>query len=134
MAEVERQMVESLCRIGEEAITLAKQIPPERGFHDRTGNLRSSMGYVVCKDGKPINIAFNAILGGNEGAKTGQKLAETLAQNKEGYVLIVVAGMKYAVYVEALGRDVLTTAEKFSEKRITKEMQDLVKNINDAFK
>ena len=32
LAEVERQIIESLCRIGEEVVTLAKLIPPERGF------------------------------------------------------------------------------------------------------
>ena len=32
LAEVERQIIESLCRIGEEVVTLAKLVPPERGF------------------------------------------------------------------------------------------------------
>lgn len=43
LAEVDRQLIESLTRVGEEAVKLAKMIPPERGFKDRTGNLRSSM-------------------------------------------------------------------------------------------
>ena len=63
LLEVERQIIESLCRIGEEAVSMAKTIPPERGFTDRTGNLRSSIGYVVFKDGKPVNIAFEAVKG-----------------------------------------------------------------------
>ena len=49
LAEVEGQIIESLCRVGEEAVKLAKLIPPERGFNDQTGNLRSSIGYVVVK-------------------------------------------------------------------------------------
>ena len=54
LAAIDEEIIDRLCRIGEEVVTLAKLIPPERGFTDRTGNLRSSIGYVVCKDGQPI--------------------------------------------------------------------------------
>lgn len=135
LLDIERQIIESLCRIGEEAISMAKTIPEERGFTDRTGNLRSSMGYVVLKDGKPLNIDFKAEKGGNIGAQEGERLALQVGGSyTEGYTLVVVAGMKYAVYVESKGRDVLTSAEKFAEKRIAKELVDLVTNIKDAFK
>lgn len=135
LAEVERQIIESLCRIGEKAVTLAKLIPPERGFTDRTGNLRSSIGYVVCKDGQPINIAFEAVKGGREGVSEGRRLALEVAKNHpDGYTLIVVAGMNYAVYVESKGRDVLTSAEKEAEKLKAQELADLVTNVQEAFK
>ena len=131
--EVERKIVESLCRIGEEVVTLAKLIPPERGFTDRTGNLRSSIGYVVCKDGQPINIAFEAVKGGHVGVNTGQRLALNIAkQYAEGYTLIVVAGMDYAVYVESKGRDVLTSAETEAGKLLERELRNLITNIQDA--
>jgi hypothetical protein len=133
LEEVERQIVESLCRIGEEVVTLAKLIPPERGFTDRTGNLRSSIGYVVCKDGQPINIAFEAVKGGHVGVNTGQRLALNIAkQYAEGYTLIVVAGMDYAVYVESKGRDVLTSAETEAGKLLERELRNLITNIQDA--
>lgn len=80
LLEVERQIIESLCRIGEEAVSMAKTIPPERGFTDRTGNLRSSIGYVVFKDGKPVNIAFEAVKGGHVGVHEGQRLAQQIGE------------------------------------------------------
>ena len=132
LEEVERQIIESLCRIGEEVVTLAKLIPSERGFTDRTGNLRSSIGYVVCKDGQPIKIAFEAVKGGHEGVHTGQKLALEVGANSEGYTLVVVAGMNYAVYVESKGRDVLTSAEKEAEKLIARELADIITNVKEA--
>ena len=133
LQEVERQIIESLCRIGEEVVTLAKMIPPERGFTDRTGNLRSSIGYVVCKDGQPINVAFEAVKGGHVGVHTGQKLAMNVAKKyPEGYTLIVVAGMDYAVYVESKGRDVLTSSETEAGKLIGQHLADIVKNIQEA--
>lgn len=135
LAEVERQIIESLCRVGEEAVKLAKLIPPERGFNDQTGNLRSSIGYVVVKDGKPVNVSFGAVKGGHTGVNEGQRLALQIGSKQtEGYALVVVAGMNYAVHVESKGRDVLTSAEKFAEKEIAKELADLVTNVKNAFK
>lgn len=134
LAEVDRQLIESLTRVGEEAVKLAKMIPPERGFKDRTGNLRSSIGYVVLVDGKPVNVAFAAVKGGHAGVNEGQRLALQVGSKTEGYALIVVAGMAYAVHVESKGRDVLTSAEKFAEKEVAKHLADLVTNIKNAFK
>lgn len=135
LAEVERQIIESLCRVGEEAVKLAKLIPPERGFNDQTGNLRSSIGYVVVKDGKPVNVSFGAVKGGHAGVNEGQRLALQVGSNyTDGYALVVVAGMNYAVHVESKGRDVLTSAEKFAEKEVAKHLADLVTNIKNAFK
>lgn len=134
LAEVDRQLIESLTRVGEEAVKLAKMIPPERGFKDRTGNLRSSIGYVVLVDGKPVNVAFAAVKGGHAGVNEGQRLALQVGSKTEGYALVVVAGMNYAVHVESKGRDVLTSAEKFAEKEVAKELADLVTNVQNAFK
>lgn len=134
LAEVDRQLIESLTSVGEEAVKLAKMIPPERGFKDRTGNLRSSIGYVVLVDGKPVNVAFAAVKGGHAGVNEGQRLALQVGSKTEGYALVVVAGMNYAVHVESKGRDVLTSAEKFAEKEVAKELADLVTNIKNAFK
>lgn len=134
LQEVERQEIESLFRVGEEAVTLAKQIPAPKGYTDRTGNLRSSTGYIVCKDGEPIKKAFNAIKGANTGVNTGEKLALDIAKKyPTGLVLIVVAGMKYAVCVESKGRDVLTSAETNAEAGAKREFDNLIKNINAAF-
>ena len=78
-------------------------------------------------------MAFEAVKGGHEGVHTGQRLALGIAKNyPEGYTLIVVAGMDYAVYVESKGRDVLTSAESEAGKLIGRELADLVKNIQSA--
>ncbi len=91
---------------------------PERGFHDQTGNLRSSIGYVVVKDGKPVNVSFGAVKGGHAGVNEGQRLAlQVGSRQTDGYALVVVAGMNYAVHVESKGRDVLTSAEKYAENK-----------------
>lgn len=134
--EVHAQIIESLCRVGEQAVKLAKLIPPERGFRDHTHNLRASIGYVVFVDRKPVNIYFETQDGkGQTGVTEGQRLAlEVGSKTNAPYALIVVAGMNYAVHVESKGRDVLTSAEKFAEKEMAKELADLITNVKNAIK
>ncbi len=77
------------------------------------------MGYVVLKDGKPLGsptlIRGGTLDGKARGEETiRQAISET---NDEGYVLIVVAGMHYAKYVEAMGYNVLTSAQLLAERQ-----------------
>ena len=130
--EVDYQIVEMLCSIGEEAVTTAKTIPEERGFTDRTGNLRSSIGYVVFKDGKPVTEYFIQKNDGKEGVEKGRELAEQIGKETAGYTLVVVAGMNYAVCVESKGRDVLTSGELKAKEILPKHLDDMYKNVKEA--
>ena len=56
-------------------------------------------------------------------------ITEIAAKYPKGYVLVVVAGMNYAVYVESKGRDVLTSAEKLAETELPKMLRQLKDNI-----
>jgi hypothetical protein len=82
-------------------------------YKDQTGNLRSSIGYVIMQDGKEIVNNFEVMPGpvgsGTEGANIGLQIAGEAARSfPASLVAVVVAGMYYAVYVEAKGLDVLT--------------------------
>ena len=51
-----------------------------------------------------------------EGAATGKELIRQLASSyADGLVLILVAGMNYAVYVEARGYNVINSAEDLAK-------------------
>ncbi len=142
LKEIDRQIIESLCRVGEEAVKLAR-LPHEKDWTDRTGNLRSSIGYVVFVDGKQYAMStFESVPPGEakqpknstyNGSNVGYALAKQVGEQTQGYALVVVAGMNYAVHVESKGRDVLTSAEKQAEKNIAKELADLVTNVKKAF-
>lgn len=131
-ARIDRATFEALSHLGEECVNRARDIKPPIGFMDRTGNLRSSMGYAIAKDGNIVKYSnFNVIEGGGEGATKGRNLTKTIAgEYPAGWVLIVVAGMNYAVYVEAKGRDVLSSAEHFAESEVKVVMSMLKKSIN----
>lgn len=78
-------------------------------FTDRTGNLRSSIGFVLLKDGKVVKSDFEQTLEGSEGKAQAIRYASGEADRFVfGYALIVVAGMEYAAAVESKGYDVIS--------------------------
>lgn len=117
--------------LGEKCVNHAREIDKTVGFEDQTGNLRSSIGYVIYLNGKPIGENFEKIKGGDEGLEKGRILAKEVAgKYPRGFLLVVVAGMEYAIYVEANNRDVLTSAEHLAEK----ELPAMIKKIDDKIK
>ena len=70
------------------------------GYQDQTSNLKGSIGGVVLKDGKPVTYkGFDT--GGAKGNATGKDfINQLIGSAPRGYVIIVVAGMEYATYVE----------------------------------
>jgi len=140
LSEVDRQLIETCYRVGEEAIIYARSDHPNN-WKDHTHNLRSSVGYGVFVDGKlhtkggfkqeqPTEIQEGVQL---DGAATGENLCRQIGEQTTGITLVVVAGMSYAVYVESKGRDVLTTAELNAQKGMERELADMVRNIKAAF-
>lgn len=114
---LQQAMVNVLCRAGEEVIKYARNHNRKR-YTDQTGNLTSSIGYVVLWDGKVVQQSdFSPVRGARKGSglagtKRGRAfLQQLINENGMGLVLIVVAGMPYAAYVEAMGYDVLDSAE-----------------------
>lgn len=84
-------------------------------YTDRTGNLRSSIGYIIIKDGNIINESFQIATKGNDkytGLEKGKNFAINIASKyPKGFILIGVAGMEYAAAVEANGYDVITGSD-----------------------
>lgn len=140
--EAFREIFAHLIEIGEAAYETAVQ---KGRYNNITGNLRSSIGYVIAQDGKIIKEGgFKQIQGrgenyekvffttkaqktvkfwakgkagdGSEGSRIGLEYAKSLAANTKGVMIIVVAGMDYASYVNSMGLDVIDSAE---EKVIT---------------
>lgn len=114
---MEKAIIRQMFIAGEECNNVARS---RHTYKDQTGNLTSSIGYVVAVDGKIINPigGFDTVLGGQKGAKEGKAYAKQLvSEYNKGIVLIVVAGMDYAKYVSDRGYDVLDSAE-LEAKRI----------------
>lgn len=118
--EIENKIIRILRYVGELAVNEAKL---NGNYKDHTANLRNSIGYVVAVDGKIIDEDFSLTAKGvkpdsNNPTKYGKTLAYEVAKGKNGISLVVVAGMRYAVYVEAKGRNVLTSAEQYAKSKL----------------
>lgn len=116
---IEEEAVSNLEYAGEQAVATARQT---QSYTDRSGNLRSSVGYVVVKDGEIVRKSgFVKVKDGDDGVSEGERFAVSLAgRYPEGIVLIVVAGKNYAVYVARKGYDVLDSAQLEAENILEK--------------
>ncbi len=110
-----KKMIDTLVLVGEKCVTEAKN---NGSYQDQTGNLRNSIGYVVLYNGV-VQSQFVK----NEHSK--KLLEELIPKYSEGLVLIVVAGMNYATYVEAKNYNVLTSAELLAEQEVPKMLRQL---------
>ena len=93
-------------------------------YKDQTHRLRSSLGYVIYKDGQQVASNFQSTGGekGDEGVRIGQHEA---AAGIPGIVAVVVAGADYASYVEAKGFDVLTGSALQLQQLFEAELRNL---------
>ena len=135
LKEIERVnilTIRALSRLGEECVIEARVRSAEESWIDRSGNLRSSIGYVIASEGRIIKYSdFTVVKNGTEGPEAGKTLAEEIARKyRSGYALVVVAGMNYAEYVEAMdNKVVLASAELFARQRLPSMMQKLKSQI-----
>jgi hypothetical protein len=104
-ARVINAMLSRLQFVGEDFVVNARSI---NTYMDQTGNLRSSIGYIVVYNGNILSQGFDAAGRGTESGQKGvqeaQKLAKDIADEyPTGFVLVCVAGMDYAAAVESRG-------------------------------
>lgn len=110
-------LINELIYLGEEVVAIARE---RHKYKDQTGNLSSSIGYCIAVNGRVVHQSvFELVASGTKGQQEGAMyLLETIANNTEGIVFAMVAGMPYAEYVNAMGLDVLDSAENEIEKQL----------------
>lgn len=91
-------------------------------YTDRTGNLRSSIGYAIIIDGQIHSSSTETTIGG---ATANQQILQLASKFPHGIALVMVAGMNYAAHVEAINLNVLTSAELLAEKMVPALMKQL---------
>lgn len=134
--ELERQLEDAyITRLIKAGETACQEAIKKGSYGNITGNLRSSIGYIIAYDGKIIkeggfykvqghgdnmqNVEFTTKDGknvsfwakgkfgdGSDGSKKGLEFARSKIDTT-GYSFVLVAGMEYASYVSSKGFDVL---------------------------
>lgn len=124
----EERIYRLLQRAGEEFVKIARK---KGNYQDHTGNLRSSIGYVIVKDGDILTESYKLSDKKGTDKYTGLREAKRLVSElasvyPDGWVLIGVAAMPYAVYVEAIDNlDVASVATEHTEVWIKKQSKVL---------
>lgn len=127
---LERLIIRNLAYVGETCVNVARDT---NSYKDQTANLRSSIGYILIKNGEVIQMSSfqkekdkDGNIGGDAGVLEGPKFAKSLIKNfPQGIVLVVVAGMNYAHHVASNGYDVLDSAQLVAEKLVPEIMKNL---------
>lgn len=127
----EERIYRLLQRAGEEFVKIARK---KGNYEDRTGNLRSSIGYVIVKDGDILTENYEQSSTGTDkqtGIREAKRLvSELVSIYSDGWVLIGVAAMPYAVYVEAIHNlDVISVATEHTEDWIKKQSRILFSKL-----
>ncbi len=126
---VDQETINVLAYLGEMCVTEARDRTQKESWYDHTGNLRSSIGYIITQNGRIVGMSsFASINGGGEGSSTGQTYSKNIASKfNNGFSLIIVAGMEYAALVEAMeNKVVLASAELLA----LKELDGFISKLN----
>ena len=148
--ELERQLedayLDRLADAGEKAV---QEAIAEGNYQNITGNLRSSIGYVIAYNGQILReggfykirgrgenmqkVVFTTKAGknvsfwakgqfgdGSEGSRKGLEFVRSWIRGTVGYSFILVAGMEYASYVSSKGYDVIDSGTLLLWKLIGK--------------
>lgn len=128
--KAESKLFVLLSAAGEKFVEIARK---KGSYKDQTGNLRSSIGYIIAKDGDIVSQNFAVSEKGTEKAKglsKGKQIAEEVSLSfTGGYVLVGVAGMNYAAAVEARGLDVVTSANIQCEEYLREALKKVFERI-----
>lgn len=116
---IETGLVDLLVKVGKICL---EDMEKNRGYINVSGNLSDSRGFVVVKN---KSIVYQSDFKGTEGGQKGKSLASERASQSNGISLIVVAGMEYAEHVEAIGKNVYTSAELIAETVVPKLLNQL---------
>lgn len=126
-----KRLIAMMQRIGEEIIN-GIRTGEYSNWIDRTGNLRSSIGYILVMDGAVQTEGGFQLVKGPEadgtsvGTGIGKQFAESLVSlYPNGIALIIVAGMEYAAYVEAMeNKEVLAGGEIAARALVRKYIEE----------
>lgn len=131
MERRKQALIAQLFYIGEECLTQARS---GHKYYNQTGNLCSSIGYCILVDGNIVKEGeWKNVSGGNgdgaEGKKQGVAFLHELIDkySSKGISFLMVAGMPYAQYVEAMSLDVLDTSEQMAQRKIKEMLNRLFK-------
>lgn len=129
--EMDAQVLEEFKLVLAEALKIQRaKVRASGGYNDDTGQLRSSVGGIIYKDGKVLHEDFELAPYGTDkapGLQEGREKAFAELRDSSGWGITLVAGKEYASWVEKNhGLSVLTDAER----EIYKTLEQAFNNVS----
>lgn len=136
--DFEQAIISRLKFVGEKFVINSRN---NHTYKDQSGNLTSSIGYVIMKDGKILIADYDTSvkpyltkkknLAKYQAVNVSNSLLADIAEKfPKGYVLVGIAGMEYAAYVESRNKDVITSSAITAENDLKKSLDELRKKIS----
>jgi hypothetical protein len=127
---IDQAVVNRLIKTGEEFVRMARE---KGSYNDITGNLRSSVGYVVLDNGKRVaeDLQLSERGSDKQGGlnKAKAHIQDVISRYVTGKVLVGFAGMEYAASVESRGKDVITSSAINAERTLKEALRNLGKKL-----
>lgn len=126
-----------ILQLAEEAVTHAKQ---NKGYSDRTANLKNSISFALYYDGELVTQQIGQIPKPDEAPSGHQGVESNLEAfahsegvvRPKGYSLIIVAGMEYGAYVEHRGYNVLHLTKYFLHDEMRKILEETIEDVKNG--
>lgn len=123
-----------LLQLAEECVTHAKW---NKGYSDRTANLKNSISYALYYDGELVTMRAGQIpdpTADPEGQTQVESALDEFANQAgsvapKGYTLIIVAGMRYGAHVEHKGYNVLHLTKYYLKDEFRKIFEETLEEI-----
>lgn len=128
--EMDAQTLEAFKRVLARALEIQRaKMKADGGYNDDTGQLRSSTGGLIYRDGKVLFEDFQLAPYGTDkspGLQTGREKAFAELRESQGWGITLVAGMEYASWVEKNhGLTVLSMARSEIEKSLDQAFNEI---------
>ena len=128
--EMDRQTLEAFKRVLQRALEIQRaKMRADGGYNDDTGQLRSSTGGIIYRDGKVLHEDFKLAPYGTDktpGLDEGRKKALDSMKETSGWGIAVVAGMEYAGWVQNRHKlSVIASAQKEIEDSLEQAFREI---------
>jgi len=124
--QIEKEALELLIEAVETSIERVRRKQLKQPYQDHTGNLLSSTGFIIYKDGKVVHKNFKESPIGSDkatGLEEGLKAALSVLRESVGWGVVMVAGMDYASHVESKKYTVILEATTDIDDFITESFR-----------
>lgn len=127
--ELDNQTLEAFKLVLAEALKIQRaKMRADGGYDDQTGQLRSSTGGIIFRDGKVLHEDFELSPYGTDkapGLKQGKEKAFAELRESKGWGITIVAGAEYASWLESRGLTVLAMASREIEKSLDQAFNNI---------